>query len=52
VTIFDALRDMGDPAGTASHVKQSLQPDGAFMIVESIAGDSLAENMDPVGRVY
>ena len=42
----------GDPVGAASHVKQSLQPDGTFMIVEPLARDSLAENINPVGRVY
>src|ERR1700720_1076324 len=52
VTIFDALHDMGDPVGAASHVKQSLQPDGTFMIVEPIAGDSLAENINPISRMY
>lgn len=52
VTVFDALHDMGDPVGAASHVKQSLQPDGTFMVVEPFAGDSLAENINPVGRVY
>jgi len=52
VTIFDALHDMGDPVGAASHVRQSLHPDGTFMIVEPMAGDSLTENMNPVGRVY
>jgi SAM-dependent methyltransferase len=51
-TIFDALHDMGDPAGAASHVRRSLSADGAFMIVEPLAGDSLAENLNPVGRVY
>jgi len=25
VTVFDALHDMGDPVGAASHVKQALQ---------------------------
>src|SRR5262249_8004686 len=52
VTVFDALHDMGDPVGAASHVRQSLQADGTFMIVEPIAGDSLVENINPVGRVY
>ncbi len=52
VTVFDALHDMGDPVGAASQVRQSLHPDGTFMIVEPNAGDSLAENMNPVGRVY
>src|SRR6266481_4218548 len=52
VTVFDALHDMGDPVGAASHVQQSLRPDGTFMIVEPLARDSLAENINPVGRVY
>src|SRR5260221_787028 len=52
VTVFDALHDMGDPVSAASHVKQSLEVDGTFMIVEPIAGDSLAESINPVGRVY
>ncbi len=51
-TIFDALHDMGDPVGAASHIRQSLSADGAFMIVEPMAGDSLTENLNPVGRVY
>ena len=52
VTVFDALHDMGDPIGAASHVKRSLQAEGTFMIVEPLAGDSLAENLNPVGRLY
>jgi SAM-dependent methyltransferase len=52
VTVFDALHDMGDPIGAASHIKRALQADGTFMIVEPLAGDSLAENMNPVGRIY
>jgi 2-polyprenyl-3-methyl-5-hydroxy-6-metoxy-1,4-benzoquinol methylase len=52
VTVFDALHDMGDPVGAASHVRQSLHPDGTFMIVEPMAADTLAENINPVGRAY
>jgi SAM-dependent methyltransferase len=52
VTVFDALHDMGDPVGAASHVKEALQADGTFMIVEPFAGDSLSENLNPVGRAY
>jgi SAM-dependent methyltransferase len=51
-TIFDALHDMGDPVGAASHIQRSLDPNGTFMIVEPLAGDSLVENLNPVGRVY
>lgn len=50
--IFDALHDMGDPVGAAAHVRQSLKPDGTFMIVEPNAGDSMAENMHPLGQIF
>ncbi len=52
VTIFDALHDMGDPAGAAAHIRSRLAPDGTLMIVEPLAGDGLQDNLHPVGRVY
>jgi hypothetical protein len=52
VTCFDCLHDMGDPAGAAAHIRQSLKSDGTWMIVEPIAGDSLEQNLNPVGRLY
>jgi SAM-dependent methyltransferase len=52
IATFDALHDMGDPVGAAAHVKKSLAPGGSWMIVEPMAGDSLAENLNPVGRVF
>src|SRR5579863_7065850 len=52
VTFFDCLHDMGDPAGAAAHVRGSLRPDGAWMVVEPIAGDSLEQNLNPIGRIY
>jgi 2-polyprenyl-3-methyl-5-hydroxy-6-metoxy-1,4-benzoquinol methylase len=52
VTCFDCLHDMGDPAGTARQVRAALAPDGVWMIVEPRAGDSVPENLNPVGRAY
>jgi ubiquinone/menaquinone biosynthesis C-methylase UbiE len=52
VAVFDSLHDMGDPAGAAEHVRQSLAKDGTWMIVEPFAGDQLKDNLNPVGRVY
>ena len=52
VTMFDCLHDMGDPAGAARHVRDSLAPDGTWMIVEPAAGDRVEDNMNPVGRAY
>ena len=52
VTFFDCLHDMGDPAGAAAHVRQSLKPDGTWMVVEPMAGDRLEDNLNPVGRLF
>jgi len=52
VTIFDALHDMGDPVGAARRVRESLAPDGTWMIVEPMAGDHVEDNLNPVGRAY
>ncbi len=52
VAHFDCLHDMGDPVGAARHVKKTLAPDGAWMIVEPFANDRVEENFNPVGRVF
>ena len=51
-TTFDCLHDMGDPLGAARHVRQALKPDGTWLVVEPYAADEVAENLNPVGRVY
>lgn len=50
--IFDALHDMGDPVGAARHIRETLAPGGVFMLVEPMAGDSMAENMNPLGQIF
>ena len=53
ITMFDCLHDMGDPRGCAEHMRTLLKNDGAWMIVEPIAGNSPAENVgNPVSRLY
>jgi 2-polyprenyl-3-methyl-5-hydroxy-6-metoxy-1,4-benzoquinol methylase len=52
VATFDCLHDMGDPAGAARHIRQALDADGTWLIVEPLASDTLAGNLNPVGRVY
>ena len=52
VTVFDCLHDMGDPVGAARHVRESLKPDGTWMIVEPFANDKLEDNLNPVGRIF
>ena len=43
---------MGDPVGAARHALAALKPDGTVLLVEPFAGDDLAENANPVGRLF
>ncbi len=52
VCIFDALHDMGDPTGAARHIRETMKDDGTFMLVEPLAGDSMADNMHPLGQIF
>ena len=53
VTMFDCLHDMGDPMGCATHVHGMLKRDGTWMIVEPLAADDPATNLEsPVSRLY
>jgi SAM-dependent methyltransferase len=52
VTMFDCLHDMGDPLGAARRVRDALSPDGTWLLVEPFAGESLEDNLNPVGRLY
>jgi 2-polyprenyl-3-methyl-5-hydroxy-6-metoxy-1,4-benzoquinol methylase len=52
VAMFDALHDMGDPAGAAAHVLTTLKPDGTWLLVEPFAEDRVEGNFHPLGRAY
>lgn len=52
IATFDALHDMGDPAGAARHVHSALAKNGTWMIVEPYAADRTEENFNPVGRAF
>lgn len=53
VTMFDCLHDMGDPRGCAAHIRTLLKPDGRWMLVEPIAGNTPADAVgNPVSRLY
>jgi len=49
---FDCLHDMGDPVGALTHVRETIADDGTVMLVEPFAGDKLADNLNPVGRIF
>jgi SAM-dependent methyltransferase len=53
VTFFDSFHDMGNPAGAAKHVLQTLKKkNGTWMLVEPFANDKVEDNLNPVGRIY
>jgi SAM-dependent methyltransferase len=52
VALFDCLHDMGDPVGAAKHIRESLAPDGTFLLVEPAAADTVEGNLNPVGRMF
>lgn len=52
IAFFDCLHDMGDPVGAARHACEALAPEGACMFVEPYANDTLAQNLNPVGRLF
>lgn len=52
IAFFDCLHDMADPAGAAAHARSALKADGHCLLVEPAAGESVADNLNPVGRIF
>jgi SAM-dependent methyltransferase len=52
IAYFDCLHDMGDPTGALAHSRNALDPEGTVLLVEPYAGDDVADNLNPVGRLY
>jgi SAM-dependent methyltransferase len=52
VCFFDTLHDLGDPVGAARRAYDALAEDGTLMVVEPFAGDTVPENLGPIGRLY
>src|SRR5258708_22700679 len=52
VCFFDCLHDMGDPVGAASRAATALAEGGSALIVEPMAGNTVEENFNPIGRTF
>ena len=52
IAFFDCLHDMAEPVGAARHARGALKADGTCMLVEPFAGDAIADNLNPVGRMF
>lgn len=52
ICFFDCLHDMGDPVGAIKHARETLVPDGSCLIVEPMAGNTIEENFNIIGRTF
>jgi SAM-dependent methyltransferase len=52
IAFFDAFHDLGDPHAAARHAASKLAADGTCLLIEPFAGDTVEENLNPVGRLY
>jgi SAM-dependent methyltransferase len=52
IAFFDCLHDMAAPERAAQRAYDALKPGGTVLLVEPMAGRTVEENFNPVGRVY
>lgn len=52
ICFMDCLHDLGDPLGAAKHARESLAEDGTVLLVEPFAGDTIEENLHPLGKLF
>ena len=52
ICFFDCFHDMGDPTGAAKRASEVLAQDGSALIVEPMAGNTVEENFNPIGRTF
>jgi SAM-dependent methyltransferase len=52
VCFFDCFHDMGDPVGAAKRAAEVLGKGGSALIVEPMAGNTVQENFNPIGRTF
>ncbi|MDT4892023.1 MAG: hypothetical protein QOE97_1058 [Pseudonocardiales bacterium] len=51
VTMFDCLHDMPDPVGALRAARSAVKDDGRVMLVEPMSWDTVAEGLNPLGKV-
>ena len=52
VSFFDCLHDMGDPLSACKRAVAVLAVGGSALIVEPMAGNTVEENFNIIGRVF
>ena len=52
ICFFDCLHDMGNPQIAAKRAFETLNDDGSVLLVEPMAGNTVEENFNPIGRTF
>src|SRR4029453_8533962 len=52
ITFFHCLHDMGAPVGACKHAKHTPAENGSARIAEPMAGNSVEDNFNPIGRTF
>ncbi|MDO9486577.1 MAG: class I SAM-dependent methyltransferase [Actinomycetota bacterium] len=52
ICLFDTLHDLGDPVGALAYAREHLAEGGWLVAVEPNAGESLEENLHPLGLTW
>jgi 2-polyprenyl-3-methyl-5-hydroxy-6-metoxy-1,4-benzoquinol methylase len=51
VTAFDVIHDLVDPLAGMARIRESLAPDGQFLMMEPNVSSNLEDNLDPHGAL-
>jgi SAM-dependent methyltransferase len=51
ITFFDCLHDMPDPLGALRTARAAIADSGAVMLVEPMSWDTVADGLNPLGRL-
>lgn len=51
VTTFDVIHDMANPRGALRAIREGMQPDGTYLMLEINSSDKLEENIGPMGAL-
>ena len=52
IAFFDCLHDMADPVGAMKQASKALSSNGSVLLVEPMAGNTVEENFNPLGRAF
>ncbi len=52
VTTFDVVHDLADPVGALGSIRRVLKPDGAYLMMDPNAADTLEGNLSTQGQFF